>query len=96
MKDKYNEKEISQSASSIVFVESIGLESLILFNGKNKIGTKKIINDIGEDIELTGINKKKKFIKDYFQNLYKASYFLDILINIINQLQEIVNIPKDK
>ena len=96
VKDKYNEKEIRQSASSIIFVESIGLESLILFNGKNKIGTKKIINDIGEDIELTGINKKKKFIKDYFQNLYKASYFLDILINIINQLQEIVNIPKDK
>ena len=96
LKDKFNEKEIRNSASSIFFVESIGLESLILFNGKNKIGNRKIINDIGEDIELDGINNKKKYIKYYFQNLYKSSYFLDVLINIINQIQETVNISTDK
>ena len=96
VKDIYNEKEIRQSVSSIFFVECIGLESIILFNGKNKAGNKKIINDIGEDIQLTGINNKKKYIKYYFQNLHKASYFLDVLINIINHLQETINITMNK
>ena len=95
-KDKYNEKEIRQSVSSIYFLECIGLESIILFNGKNKFENKKIINDISEDIQLAGITNKKKFMKFYLQNLQKANYFLDILINIIKHLKETINIPMNK
>ena len=95
-KDKYNEKEIRQSVSSIYFLECIGIESIILFNGKNKFENKKIINDISEDIQLAGITNKKKFMKFYLQNLQKANYFLDILINIIKHLKETINIPMNK
>ena len=93
-KEKYNEKEIKQSVSSIYLLECFGLEPIILFNGKNKLEKKKFINDLGEDIQLTGINNKKKYIKYYFQNLYKANFFLEILISNISKLQETVNISK--
>ena len=93
---KFNEKEIKQSVSSIYLLECIGLEPIILFNGENKIGKKKFINDLGEDIQLAGINNKKRYIKNYFQNLYRAYFFLDILISNISKLQETVNISINK
>ena len=95
-KEKFNEKEIKMSVSSIYLLECFGLEPIILFNGKNKIGKKKFINDLDENIQLTGINNKKKYIKNYFQNLYKGNFFLEILISNINKLQETVNISTNK
>ena len=93
-KEKFNEKEIKHTVSSIYLLECIGLEPIILFNGKAKIGKVKFINDLDGDIQLSGINNKKKYIKNYFQNLYKANFFLEILISNISKLQDTINISK--
>ena len=95
-KDNLNEKEIKQAVSSIYFLDCIGLEPIILFNGQKNIGNIKIINDINENIDISNLNNKKKYLKNYFQNLNKANVFLEILINIINHLQDTVNIPIKK
>ena len=92
-KDSLNfcEKDIKKYASSIYFLECIGLEPIILFNEKNKIENKKFINDIGEDIQLITVNNKKKYIKYYCQNLKKTNLLLEILINYINNIQDNIN-----
>ena len=92
-KDSLNfcEKDIKKYASSIYFLECIGLEPIILFNEKNKIENKKFINDIGEDIQLITVNNKKKYIKYYCQNLKKTNLLLEILINNINNIQDNIN-----
>ena len=95
-KDHLNEKVIRQSVSSIYFLDCIGLEPIILFHKQNKIENKKLINDIEENIELSGKINKKKYIKYYFQNLNKANLFFEILINTINHLQDTINIPINK
>ena len=95
-KDNLNEKEIKQAVSSIYFLDCIGLEPIILFNGQKNFGNIKIINDINENIDISNLNNKKKYLKNYFQNLNKANVFLEILINIINHLQDTVNIPIKK
>lgn len=89
-KGNFNEKAIKQSVSSIYFLECIGLESIILFNGNLK--NKKLINDINQNFQLVDINDKKKYIKYYFKNVNKANLFLKVLINIINNIRETVNI----
>ena len=92
-KDSLNfcEKDIKKYASSIYFLECIGLEPIILFNEKNTIENKKFINDIGEDIQLITVNNKKKYIKYYCQNLKKTNLLLEILINNINNIQDNIN-----
>ena len=87
-KNNLNEKTIKQLVSSIYFLECIGLEPIILFNGKNKMENKKFINDLDENMELSGYNNKKKFIKYYIKNLNKANLFLGILIKTIKNLQD--------
>lgn len=95
-KDNLNEKEIRQSVSSIYFLDCIGLEPIILFNKQNKFGNLKLINDIDENIEISGINNKKKYLKNYFHNLNKGNLLLKILINIINSLRDKINIKTNK
>ena len=95
-KDNLNEKIIRESVSSIYFLDCIGLEPIILFHKQNKIENKRLINDIEENIELSGKINKKKYIKYYFQNLNKANVFFEILINTINHLQDTINIPINK
>ena len=92
-KDSLNicEKDIKHYASSIYFLECIGLEPIILFKEKNKIENKKFINDIGEDIQLITVNNKKKYIKYYCQNLKKTNLLLEILINSISNIQDNIN-----
>lgn len=92
-KDSLNicEKDIKHYASSIYFLECIGLEPIILFKEKNKIENKKFINDIGEDIKLITVNNKKKYIKYYCQNLKKTNLLLEILINCISNIQDNIN-----
>ena len=95
-KNNLNEKVIKKSISSICFLECIGLEPIILFNGKNKIENKKFINDLDENIIISGYNNKKKFIKYYIQDLNKANFFIDILIKTIKNLQDCINISDNK
>ena len=42
-------------------------------------------NDINPNIQLKGIDDKKKYLKYYFENINKANLFLEILIDNINK-----------
>ena len=83
----FNEKNIKTSVSSIYFLECIGLEPNILFDDKENIHDIKFVNDVNENIQLNGINNKKKYLKYYFKNINKANLFLEILIDSINKTQ---------
>ena len=93
-----DENIVKKSVSSIYFLESIGLDPKILFTDKEKIENIKFIIDVNENIQLNGIYNKKKYLKNYFQNINKANIFLEILIDNINriQLNEKILVNNDK
>jgi len=93
-KSSFDEKTIKQSVSTVFFMECIGLEPIILFNGNETIVNKQFINDVNGDFQLIGINNRKKFIKYYLQNMNKAYFLLELLINRILYLQSKINKSK--
>ena len=88
-----DENIVKKSVSSIYFLESIGLDSKILFNDKEKIENINFIIDVNENIQLNGVYNKKKYLKNYFKNINKANIFLEILIDNINKIQFDEKIP---
>ena len=95
-KSSFNEKTIKQSVSTVYFLECLGLEPIILFNDNEEISNKQFVNDVHGDFQLIGINNRKKYIKYYLQNMNKANYLLELLINKILHLQSDVNKNKSK
>lgn len=91
-KNKFDEDKIKLLASTIYFLECIGLEHNILFNEKEGMKNKTFINDVNENIQLIGVNNKKKYIKNYAQNMNELNFLLDLLINNINSLQSEINV----
>ena len=83
----FDEKVIKTSVSSIYFLECIGVETNILIDDNENIQNIKFVNDVSENVQLNGINNRKKYLKTYFKNLNKANIFLEILIDNINKLQ---------
>ena len=84
-----DENDIKIALSSKYFLKCIGLETNIFFdnNKKVQINNQKYINDINQNIQLKGIDDKKKYLKYYFENINKANLFLEILIDNINKQQ---------
>ena len=84
-----DENDIKIALSSKYFLKCIGLETNIFFdnNKKDQINNQKYINDINQNIQLKGIDDKKKYLKYYFENINKANLFLEILIDSINKQQ---------
>jgi len=84
-----DENDIKIALSSKYFLKCIGLETNIFFdnNKKVQINNQKYINDINQNIQLKGIDDKKKYLKYYFENINKANLFLEILIDNINKKQ---------
>ena len=84
-----DENDIKIALSSKYFLKCIGLETNIFFdnNKKDQINNQKYINDINPNIQLKGIDDKKKYLKYYFENINKANLFLEILIDNINKQQ---------
>ena len=84
-----NKNDIKTALSSKYFLKCIGLETNIFFdnNKKDQINNQKYINDINQNIQLKGIDDKKKYLKYYFENINKANLFLEILIDNINKQQ---------
>ena len=82
-----DENDIKIALSSKYFLKCIGLETNIFFdnNKKDQINNQKYINDINQNIQLKGIDDKKKYLKYYFENINKANLFLEILIDNINK-----------
>ena len=82
-----DENDIKIALSSKYFLKCIGLETNIFFdnNKKVQINNQKYINDINQNIQLKGIDDKKKYLKYYFENINKANLFLEILIDNINK-----------
>ena len=82
-----NKNDIKIALSSKYFLKCIGLETNIFFdnNKKDQINNQKYINDINQNIQLKGIDDKKKYLKYYFENINKANLFLEILIDNINK-----------
>ena len=82
-----DENDIKIALSSKYFLKCIGLETNIFFdnNKKDQINNQKYINDINPNIQLKGIDDKKKYLKYYFENINKANLFLEILIDNINK-----------
>ena len=82
-----NKNDIKTALSSKYFLKCIGLETNIFFdnNKKDQINNQKYINDINQNIQLKGIDDKKKYLKYYFENINKANLFLEILIDNINK-----------
>jgi hypothetical protein len=95
-KSSFDEKTIKQSVSTIYFLECLGLEPIILFNENETISNKQFVNDVNEDFQLNGINNRKKYIKYYLQNMNKANYLIELLINKILHLQSDINKNKKK
>ena len=90
-KSPYDEKAIKQSVSTVYFLECLGLEPIILFNENETIANKQFVNDVNGDFQLIGLNNRKKYIKYYLQNMNKANYLLELLINKIHHLQSVIN-----
>jgi hypothetical protein len=95
-KSSFDEKAIKQSASTVYFLECIGLEPIILFNENETITNRQFVNDVNGDFQLIGINNRKKYIKYYLQNMNKANYLLELLINKIHHLQSVINKDEKK
>ena len=91
-KNKFDEDKFKLLASTIYFLECIGLEHNIFFNENDGIKNKTFINDINENIQLIGVNNKKKYIKNYAQNMNELNFLLELLINSINRLQSKINV----
>jgi hypothetical protein len=91
-KNKFDEDKFKLLASTIYFLECIGLEHNIFFNESEGIKNKTFINDINENIQLIGVNNKKKYIKNYAQNMNELNFLLELLINSINRLQSKINV----
>ena len=91
-KNKFDEDKFKLLASKIYFLECIGLEHNIFFNENEGIKNKTFINDINENIQLIGVNNKKKYIKNYAQNMNELNFLLELLINSINRLQSKINV----
>ena len=86
-KIKFDEDKFKLLASTIYFLECIGLEHNIFFNENEGMRNKTFINDVNENIQLIGVNNKKKYIKKYAQNMKELNFLLELLINNINRLQ---------
>ena len=91
-KIKFDEDKFKLLASTIYFLECIGLEHNIFFNENEGMRNKTFINDVNENIQLIGVNNKKKYIKKYAQNMKELNFLLELLINNINRLQSEINV----
>lgn len=91
-KIKFDEDKFKLLASTIYFLECIGLEPNIFFNENEGMKNKTFINDVNENIQLIGVNNKKKYIKKYAQNMNELNFLLELLINNINRLQSEINV----
>jgi hypothetical protein len=91
-KNKFDEDKIKSLASTIYFLECIGLEHNIFFNENEGMKNKTFINDVNENIQLIGVNNKKKYIKSYAQNMNELNFLIELLINNINRLQSNINV----
>ena len=91
-KNKFNEDQFKLLASTIYFLECLGLEHNIFFNENEVMKNKTFINDVNENIQLIGVNNKKKYIKNYAQNINELNFLLELLINNINRLQSKINV----
>ena len=91
-KNKFNEDQFKLLASTIYFLECLGLEHNIIFNENEVMKNKTFINDVNENIQLIGVNHKKKYIKNYAQNMNELNFLLELLINNINRLQSKINV----
>ena len=91
-KNKFDADQFKLLASTIYFLECIGLEHNIFFNENEVMKNKIFINDVNENIQLIGVNNKKKYIKNYAQNINELSFLLELLINSINRLQSKINV----
>ena len=91
-KNKFDEDKFKLLASTIYFLECIGLEHNIFFNENEGMKNKTFINDVNENIQLIGVNNKKKYIKSYAQNMNELNFLIEILINNINRLQSNINV----
>ena len=91
-KNKFDEDKFKLLASTIYFLECIGLEHNIFFNENEGMKNKTFINDVNENIQLIGVNNKKKYIKSYAQNMNELNFLIELLINNINRLQSNINV----
>ena len=82
-KNKFDEDQFKLLASTIYFLECLGLEHNIIFNENEVMKNKTFINDVNENIQLIGVNHTKKYIKNYAQNMNELNFLLELLINNI-------------